>query len=283
MSGDSGIREFAAPLLAATLIWFLACSETIPVEPNPAMEEIYRLSDLRGQIETVIEYIDGALEPHRATFTAEQFEVAEELVKKQFAAEKLEQETLERLTAQSSPEFLDETLAWLRTPIVAKVMQAKSATWSPKGMAGMKSVVDQRQKNPPSSKLFELIERYDQAASQSEVAQDTIQLSGLAVAVMADSLRPAPEQQGITALQASMNARRNLIKPFFKEMSIVTSLVYFQDLSEEEIEAFVTFSESEAGKWYYETTSSAFLETLQEVAENLGAIFVAVLQAQPSS
>ena len=54
-------------------------------------------------------------------------------------------------------------------------------------------------------------------------------------------------------------------------------------LSEKEIEAFVTFSESEAGKWYYQTVSSAFLDTLQQATENIGAVFVAALQAQPSS
>jgi hypothetical protein len=283
MFGESGIRKFATLLCAATLTWCLACSETTPVEPNPAMDEIYWLSDLQGQIETVVEYTNGALDPQREQFTAEQFEVAKQLVREQFAAKKLTQMTLARLQAEGSSPFVDEALAWLQTPTVRKVMKAKGATWSPTGLAGMKSVVDQRKQDPPSEKRLELVERYDQAAGQSEVVQSTIQMSGLAVAVMADSLEPAPEQQGIPALQASMNARRKLIKPFFKEMSIVTSLVYFHDLSEEEIEAFVAFSESEAGRWYYETTSSAFLDTLQEVAEDLGRVFVAALQAQPSS
>jgi hypothetical protein len=45
----------------------------------------------------------------------------------------------------------------------------------------------------------------------------------------------------------------------------------------------VTFSESEAGKWYFETTSSVFLDTLEETVANLGPVFVAALRAKPSS
>ena len=67
-----------------------------------------------------------------------------------------------------------------------------------------------------------------------------------------------------------MNSKRALLEPIFEETSAVTSLFAFRDLSDEEIEAFVIFSESEAGRWYHETTSSVFLETLRETTASLG-------------
>ena len=164
MFAHTGIRDFAALLLAAALVWSQGCSEPTPADPNAGMREIYTLSDLSGQIRPVLGYANEALAKQQTQFTAEQFEIAKQVIREQFASEKLEERVLELLEKRAEREYLDETLEWLRTPLGRKIMQARIASYSPVDPAEMTSFVEQKQANPPSRKRLELIERYDDAA-----------------------------------------------------------------------------------------------------------------------
>ena len=283
MLAHTGIRDFAALFLAAALVWSQGCSEPTPADPDAGMREIYTLSDLSVRIRPVLGYASEALAKQQAQFTEEQFEIAKQVIREQFASERLRERVLEFLEKRAEREYLDEALEWLQTPLCEKIMQAKIASYSPFDPAEMTSFVENTRANPPSSKRLDLIERYDAAAHLSRMASETVLLSAYGVAVMADSLKPEAGQRGLKALQTSMISKRALLRPIFKETWAVASLFAFRDLSDEEFETFVIFSESEAGRWYHETTSSVFLDTLLETTANLGSTLVAALPAQPSS
>jgi hypothetical protein len=283
MLAHTGIRDFAALFLAAALVWSQGCSEPTPADPDAGMREIYTLSDLSGRIRPVLGYANEALAKQQAQFTEEQFEIAKQVIREQFASERLRERVLEFLEKRAEREYLDEALEWLQTPLCEKIMQAKIASYSPVDPAEMTSFVENTRANPPSSKRLDLIERYDAAAHLSRMTSETVLLSAYGVAVMADSVKPEAGQRGPKALQTSMISKRALLRPIFKETWAVASLFAFRDLSDQEFETFVIFSESEAGRWYHETTSSVFLDTLLETTANLGSTLVAALPAQPSS
>jgi hypothetical protein len=283
MLAHTGIRDFAALFLAAALVWSQGCSEPTPADPDAGMREIYTLSDLSGRIRPVLGYANEALAKQQAQFTEEQFEIAKQVIREQFASERLRERVLEFLEKRAGGEYLDEALEWLRTPLCRKIMRARIATYSPVDPDEMASFVEQKQANPPSQKRLELIERYDDAALLSAMASTTVLLSAYGVAAMADVLKPEDERLGPEALLKSMHSQRVLLEPIFEETSAVTSLFTFRDFFDEEIEAFVVFSESEAGKWYHGTTSSVILETLRETTASLGDTFIVALRAQPSS
>jgi hypothetical protein len=279
----SGIRDFAALLLATALTWSQGGANTAHADPNAAMREIYYLSDLSGQIQPVLGDAIEALAQQQTQFTAEQFEIATQVLRDQFASEKLEKRVLESLEKRAEGEYLDEALEWLRTPLGRKIMRAKIATYSRVDSAEMMGFIEQKQANPPSQKRLELIERYDTAALLSAMASTTMLLPACSVAAMADALKPEDERLGLEARLKSMDSQRALLEPIFEETLAVTSLFTFRDFSDEEIEALVVFSESEAGKWYHGTTSSVFLETLRETTASLGDTFIVALLAQPPS
>jgi len=283
MFARTGVRGFAALLLATASVWSQGCSDTTPADPNAGMRDIYYLSDLPGQIPPVRRYVDGALAQQHSQFTAEQLEIAKQVIREQFASEKLEKRMLEFLEKQAGREYLDETLEWLRTPLGRKIMQARIAIHGPVGSAEMTRFVEQKEVNPPSKKRLELIERYDAAAILSGMASGTVLLSAYGTAVMIDALKPEGERLGPEALLESMNSQRSLLEPIFEETSAVTSLFAFRNFSDEEVEALVIFAESEAGKWYHGTTSSVFLNTLREATANLGKALVVAILAKSSS
>jgi hypothetical protein len=275
MCARTGVRGFAALLFATASVWSQGCSDTTPTDPNAGMRELYYLSDLPGQIPPLRTVVEGALEERHSQFTAEQLEIAKQVVREQFASEKLEKRVLESLDKQTEREYLDETLQWLRTPLGRKIVQARIAIHSPVGSAEMTRFVEQKEVNPPSPKRLELIERYDDAALSSAMASETVLLSAYGIAVMVDAMKPEGERMRPEAMLDSMNSQRSLLEPIFEETSAMTSLFAFRDLSDEELEDLVVFAESAAGRWYHRTTSSVFLDTLRETTANLGKTLVA--------
>jgi len=277
------IRGIAALLCAAVLVWSQGCSNPAHAEANAGMREIYRLSDLSGRIQLVLGYADEALAKQQAQFTAEQLEIAKQVLREQLAAEKLERRLLETLEKRPGGEYLDAALGWLRTPLGKKITRARIASYGPVDPAEMADFAEQKQANPPSEKRLELIERYGDTALLSAMESTTMLLSTYGVAAMVDALKPEDERLGPEALLSSMNSRRALLEPIFQETSAVTCQFAFRDFSDAELEALVAFSESDAGQWYHGMTSSVFLETLREATASLGEAFVAALRARSES
>jgi hypothetical protein len=283
MRAHSGIRFSAALFLAAALAWSQGGSNAARAEPNAGPREIYQLSDLSGRIQLVLGYANEALAKRQAQFTAEQFEVAKQVIRQQFAAEKLERRLLQILEERAGGDYPKGALDWLRTPLGRKIMRARIASYDPVDPAEMADFAEQRQANPPSQKRLELIERYSNSALLSSVDSMTVLFASYGVAAMVEALKPEGERLGPEALMKSMDSQRALLEPIFEETSAVTSLFAFRNLSDEEIEALVAFSESEAGQWYHGTTSSTFVETLRETTASLGDAFLAALRARSES
>ena len=54
------------------------------------------------------------------------------------------------------------------------------------------------------------------------------------------------------------------------QISIAMILHTYRDLSHEDLERYIAFMESPAGRWYNQTMMHAFLQTLASTSMNLG-------------
>lgn len=283
MFAHAGIRDFAALLVATVLVWSQGGSNAAHADPNAGAREIYELSDLSAQIRPVLAYAIEALVQHQNQFTAEQFDIAIQVLREHLSSEKLEAHVLKSLEKRANSEHVDEALEWLRTPLGGKTLRARIAIHSPVDPLEMASFVEEKQANPPSQKRLKLTERYEDAARLHDMTSATVLMCAYGVAAMADALKPEHERLGREALLKSMTSQRALLEPIFDETSTITSQFIFRDFSDEEIEAVVAFSESDAGSWYLGTTSTAFLEALQETTASLGEVFLLALPARTPS
>jgi hypothetical protein len=283
MFAHTGIRHCAALLAATAAVSLQGCSEPQPKDPNAGVREIYALSDLPARIAHVVDYANEALAKQREQFAEEPFEIAKRVIREQLAPERLEEQVLESLAERAEREHVEVALEWLESPLGEKVVRDRAASYEPADPEEVASFVEGTRVNPPSRKRLELIERYGAAAHLSRMTSESVLLSAYGVAVMVDSLKPEPERQGPQALKASMISKRALLEPIFQETSAVSSLFAFRDLSDEELGTLVSFSESESGRWYHDTTSSVFLDALLDTTANLGSALLVALAAQPAS
>jgi len=228
-------------------------------------------------------YVLQALGQQRTLFTEEQFNIAEKVITENTRAEKIEALTLKYLTEQTQRDFLDESLEWLKTPPVRKFMALKSVAFTPESMEDMKEYFLKEAENPPSAERMALIERYDEATNYSGLAPETMLLTAFGVAVIHDSLLPPEERLGAKKLQDSTATQRSVLKPIFKETSIVAHKFAFSQSTDEEVRSIVEFAESNPGLWLYTTISATFLNAVLEATAGLGPNFLAALPETPAS
>jgi len=282
MGINIGGWRFAA--LAVTAFGLgLSCSDGKTANSETEARETLFESALSGQVKPVAELAYQALTRSRRQLTDEQFAVAEKIVRREFGEEKLEHRILTRLADASQNEHLEAVLDWLRSPLGERVSNAWVAASDPATLSAMKSFVEEKNANPPSRRRVELIERFNESALTSEISSNTLLLAALGAAVMVDAIRPADQRIGPEELRASTDARQQLVIPIFNEMSSIVYLLVFRDFSDEELEAVVQFAESDDGRWYYQTTASALVESLLETANGIGETYVAALSKKPAS
>jgi hypothetical protein len=277
---DAGTRRLAA-LAAAGLLLCVGCAERHV--PDTELAEIFLRSALPGQIQSISEIARGALEHHRARLSATQFAVAEQIVLERFAPESLERNVREHLRAQPRSKFLGQALTELRTPLCERVVLARVAFHEPSIQQEAQKFFEQSEKTPPTPARLELIERYDVAANSADVAAHTVLLATLGSAVILNALQPPDERLDRGELLDNVASSRKLLLPIFEKTSAMTSLLVFKNLSDEELESYVVFSESKSGEWYHRTTSSALLDSLREISLGIGNVYLAALNAQSSS
>jgi len=280
MFGRRGLRGITPLLVSATLAVGAGCAKEEPVDPNARMREIYYLSDLQGRVQPIEIYVEQALSQQTKEFTPDQLEIAREVVRRELNPKKVEQATLERLAEQPQREYVEEAIAWLKTPAVARFMQARSSAWSPSGLLEMRTYAEKLKEEPMSGERMALIERFDKATNSSGLAAETMLLAAYGVAVMHDVLKPVDERMGPAALRESMISQRPILQPIFKQTALVTVGFAFRDASDAEVEKMVEFVESEPGQWLYKTTSSTFLNALLGITANLGGIYSIALPPQ---
>lgn len=261
----------------------VCCSQGDTAGSTPEARVILFDSSLSGQLRPVAELACQFLEQHRSQLTGEQLAVAEEIVRREFGEEALRERILARLSETESSEHLESVLEWLDTPIGKRASAAQALANDPARLTDMKRFIEEKYENPPSSERVALIERFIEADLAAETSSNKMLFATLGAAVMIDSLKPEAERRGPEALRASSEAQKQLVMPIFKEMSAIIYQFAFENLSDEEIDSIVRFTESGAGRWYHQVTSQALTDALLETAMGVGDTYIAALDAQPAS
>lgn len=281
MYAETGVRRVTTLLFIAASATGFGCPKPTPTDSDAGMRELYFLSDTKAAIGDFILFANEAMAQQQPNLTDEQFDAATRVIHDHMSAERIQELVLERLANRAEREYLGETLDWLRSPLGTRAMAVEHVSWTSQGMTDMVDFMQEAEKNPPSAKRRELIERYDTASHISDRNAEAMLLAGYGTAVMMDALKPKEEQLGPEQLLKSLDSKRQLLRPLFKETMALTSLFAFRDLTDEELEAYVTFCESDAGQWFTGTLSGAFIDAIRSATENLGNAFIAALSRQP--
>lgn len=234
------------------------------VERSPA-EELYQLSSARIHLRRLAPQGLRLLAPHWTQVRESDRNAVQVAVVSTLAEDRVAPFVRAELdkAVSAHPEQADAALEWLRSPVGYEIKFSEATAWS--GEAGSDSafyatVADVRERRAPEIRL-ERVRRLADATGELAKALDLTAAVGTVMARLVNVSRAGTEPLSLTTLEAVIEkekARREVIEAY-EPVVLASLLVRYRDIDLQELDSYIDFSQTEAGRWYHDTMAAALV------------------------
>lgn len=160
---------------------------------------------------------------------------------------------------------------WLATPLGRKIAALEQRDAGVDADARIAAFARTLAANPPSARRRELIERLDWVTGTSDVSAQVV--AGIAGSVARAGAAAAPAERRTPAryIEGQVAELRVRAAESLRESAVVSLLSTYRDLSDDELELYVTFESSDAGRWYNQRLRQALVRSLFRVFDEASA------------
>lgn len=239
-------------------------------EIPPRAIEIYQASGLELQMQTVEPQIIFGLEQHKKKLSPQVYAVLESVVRQQFADELLRERALSVVAEAWDTDYANDSLDWLNGDLGKRITRLEEYSSTSEGMVGIQQYAVGLRTRPPSESRVAAIRRLNKAYGGTDFLVDATLAISLAVAVGKNAVRPEEDQLEVPELRKVVEADRDYLRAQMDDLILIYHLFTYSGLVDEEIVAYAEFLESDAGSWYVNTLSDAYIQPLVELSLELG-------------
>ncbi len=190
------------------------------------------------------------------------------IVTEHFAPEVLYTKIRIEFDRNLEPGRVEKALAWYDSPLGKRITGQELAALVAAG--GSEAVAD-LERNHPSERRLELIERLDTGGGASETTVDVTVAIVRSLTVAFQPGLPAVAGLSRDQLDKQIARARNRTLEDMKRLCLVNMLLAYRELSDDELEQYVRFVESDAGQWYMSVMNSALLAAVSAAADATAA------------
>ena len=187
---------------------------------------------------------------------------------------------LKELGARLSNDDIRNALAWLDSPQGRKITKLEEKTATPEVMRDIPKFLQTLQAAPPTQKRMRTIVRLDQATKATQTTTDVSIASALAVVTAFSAISPVQrdtKRPTLSEMRSSLDAARPQMEAALRQQIQVFFLYTYKSLSDPEMERYLAFVESKAGKKYHSATtagiSKAMLDSILHLESAITAEF----------
>jgi hypothetical protein len=160
---------------------------------------------------------------------------------------------------------------WLRAPVTNKLADLERRSFTPEAREELVAFAGSMGSAPPPQTRLVLLHRlYDAARTCDLEVEATIAL----VHTIAQAIGPAlPKEKRYTGaeLDRALGAVKSRYRSVMKNARIVHYLFAYQSATDEELEQYVNFLESDSGKWLISLIDKGFFEATGAIARGLSS------------
>jgi hypothetical protein len=275
------MRRAALALLAVSLLAPTAFASA-GSGTGDEMQEIFRLSGLEAQIGALDRVVAASLVPNLQRVPAAQADVVRDAVLRAFSAPVIQQDVSARLAKANDPQQAAATLRWLRSPLGRRVTELETHASSAEGVQALEAFAQQLRSHPPDETRLALARALDQAIGQTDFAVEVSLASARAAMSALGAALPQEKRLEPDKIEAAIEAQRQRLHQQLAMASLASTLFTYQNLSNAELESYVVFARSDAGRWYHGVVKQALLEMLTDVSSRMGRTVATALRSAPA-
>ena len=233
-----------------------------------ALDNLLERSGLHVQLESLSAGVRVQFLRGRGRLSGQDRVTIDRIVSERFAAEALYARIRLEFERNLDAAKLAKVLAWLDSPLGKRITGLELA--APVSDGGLDAVADLDHDRLSPGRLG-LIERLDTGGGASET---TVDVTMAIVRSLTRAFQPAMARPSRGQLEEEFAQARNRTLEQIKYACLVGMLSVYRSLSEQELEWYVQFVESEAGQWYMSVMNSTLLTAVDVAAEATAAELV---------
>jgi hypothetical protein len=169
-----------------------------------------------------------------------------------------------RLGALLTGRHLDNTLAWLESPVGHRITDLENASAEPAAASQIESYARELEKHAPSKRRVDLITQLMAATGSTEFSATMLESAFLATALGINAAQPAEQRSPVELVRQRI---ASVLPKMQKEneRALAVSMHYtYRTLSDQELEAYLKFLKSASGTAYTKDALMAVREAMNE-------------------
>ncbi len=236
-----------------------------------ALDNLLERSGLQAQLESLSAGVRVKFLRGRSPLSGQDRVTIDRIVSERFAAEALYARIRLEFERNLDAAKLAKVLAWFDSPLGRRITGLELA--APVSDGGLDAVADLGHDRLAPRRLG-LIERLDSGGGASETTVDVTMAILRSLTRAFQPAMPAVARPSRGQLEEEFARARNRTLEQIKHACLVGMLSAYRSLSEQELEQYVQFVESEAGQWYMSVMNSTLLTAVDVAAEATAAELV---------
>ncbi len=204
--------------------------------------------------------------------------LVQRVFKDEFKFEKIYEELRKNILANFDRDKILRILKWHHSPLGVKIIESEINSNAKDVSPEEKAFELDLQTNPPSDERIDLIHRLDVVTGTSEMALNSTVFLGSQIAhvfMMADPNPKAHRQK--QELENYKKVMKEQFAPSVKQKLYNSSYFTYKDISDDDLEQYVNFFESEDGKWLSGIMNGGFTKGLEKISADMDQRFMNVM------
>jgi len=169
-----------------------------------------------------------------------------------------------RLGVALTARQLDDTLAWLDSPLGRRITAMENEAAEPAVLAPMQSYARELERRPPGKRRAELIGELNLATGASEFNAVMMEAAVLATALGMNAAQPVQQQVPADVLRQTVKSSLPDLRKQTEQVVTLALHYTYRSLSDPELESYLKFLKSPSGAAYSKAAIAGFTDAMLE-------------------
>ena len=239
-----------------------------PARTGPAtVDELLELSGVKAQLVGMTGRLAGEFRPRQGQMSQKDAAAVGRIVERTLRHEKIYTLIRDELRRHVDQPKLDTAVAWLRSPLGRKITALEVASSEAGAEQKVAAYAATLRGNPSPARRIELLQRLDWVSGSTEVSLDILVATARSTAKAMSAALPPDRRLRPGQIENQATEVRARAGTLIAQEGLAGMLYTYRSLEDDEIEQYVRFEASEAGRWYNVAVRRALVGAVGGVVE----------------
>jgi hypothetical protein len=252
---------------------------TKPERTGPGtVDEILELSGVKRQLVGDMSRLGAQFRPRQGQLSARDEAAINRIVAQAFQPQKIYALIKNEVSRQVDQPKLDAATSWFRSPVGQKIITLEIEGALARDERQAAEYVAELQRNPPPAQRVELLQRLDWVTGSAETLVELSIAVARSITKAVNRSMPPDRRLRADQLESQLGQARTQTTEPIRQVAMFMMLHTYRSLSDQELERYVKFLASGAGRWYTAAVAKAFTHAVSAAAERAA---IELVQAVP--